>query len=106
MKKQQNTQAIYIFFQFVAPTFFERVPARPLHSAHASTRDILNIYKESFNFLTLILIINIPQEVWIVDNIFMNNYALYECTHRCTTYSVTAHPEDGQARPKYVGATN
>jgi hypothetical protein len=36
----------------------------------------------------------------------MNNYTLYECTHRCITYSVTAHPDDGQARPKHVVATN
>ena len=34
----------------------------------------------------------------------MNNYTLYESTHRY--YSVTAHPDDGQARPKRVGATN
>jgi hypothetical protein len=36
----------------------------------------------------------------------MNNYTLDECTHRCITYSVTMHHEDGQARPKHVGATN
>ena len=35
-----------------------------------------------------------------------NNYTLYECTHCCITYFVTAHPDDGQARPKHVGATN
>jgi hypothetical protein len=29
-----------------------------------------------------------------------------ECTHRCITHSVTAHPDDGQAQPKHVGATN
>jgi hypothetical protein len=57
------------------------------------------------NFLTLILIINIPHDVWIVENIFINNYTLYECTYRII-YSVTAHPDDGQARPKHVGATN
>jgi hypothetical protein len=32
----------------------------------------------------------------------INNYTLYECTHRCTT----AHSDDGQARPKHVGATD
>ena len=26
--------------------------------------------------------------------------------YHCITYSVTAHPDDGQARPKHVGATN
>jgi hypothetical protein len=36
--------------------------------------------------------------VWVVENIFINNYTLYECTHRY--YSVTAHPDDGQTRPK------
>jgi hypothetical protein len=59
-----------------------------------------------FNILTLILIINVPHGVWIVENIFINNFTLYECTHHCITYSVTAHPDDGQARPKHVGATN
>jgi hypothetical protein len=34
----------------------------------------------------------------------MNNYTLDECTHRY--YSATAHPDDGQARMKRVGATN
>jgi hypothetical protein len=57
-------------------------------------------------FLTLFLIINIPHDVWIVDNILLNNYTLDECTYHCITYSVTAHPDDGQARPKHVGATN
>jgi hypothetical protein len=46
------------------------------------------------------------RRVGIVDNIFINNYTLDECTHRCSTYSVTSHPDDGQARPKYVGATD
>ena len=45
-------------------------------------------------------------DVWIVYNIFINNYILYECTHRCITHSVTAHPDDGQTRPKHVAATN
>jgi hypothetical protein len=49
---------------------------------------------------------NIPHYVWIVDNIFINSYTLDECTRRRITYSVTAHPEDGQARPKQVGTTN
>jgi hypothetical protein len=87
----------YIFSQSVAPTGFGRAwpsntmtcafvqgvivhkyipPTRPSHSAHISTQDILNIYTESFNFSTLILIIYIPQDVWIVVNIFMNNYTL------------------------------
>jgi hypothetical protein len=30
------------------------------------------------------------------------DYTLDECTYRCITYSVTAHPDDGQARPKHV----
>ena len=59
-----------------------------------------------FNFLTLILIINIPHDVWIVYNIFINNHSLHECTCHCITYSVTAHPDDGQARSKHVGASN
>ena len=75
------------------------VPVR----ADTSTQDI---YTKLFKFLTLILIISIPHDVWIVDNIFINSYTLYECTHRCITYSVTAHPDDGQARPKHVAATN
>ena len=37
---------------------------------------------------------------------FINNYTLYECTHCGITYSVTAHPGDGQAQPKHVGVTN
>jgi hypothetical protein len=41
-----------------------------------------------------------------VENIFINSYTLDECTYPCITYSVTAHPEDGQAQPKHVGATN
>ena len=49
---------------------------------------------------------NIPHDVWIVDNIFKNKYTLDECTHLCITYYVTAHPDDGQALPKHVGATN
>jgi hypothetical protein len=36
-------------------------------------------------FLTLILIINIPHDVFIVDNIFINNYTLEECTYHCIT---------------------
>jgi hypothetical protein len=76
----------------------------PPHSAHTSTQDILNIYTQTFNFLTLILIINKPHDIWIVENIFINSYTLEECTHRCITYSATAHPEDGQARSKHVGA--
>ena len=44
--------------------------------------------------------------VGTMENIFMNNYTLYECTYNCITYSVTAHPDDGQARSKHVGATN
>jgi hypothetical protein len=37
---------------------------------------------------------------------FMNNYTLDEFTHRCITYYVTAHLDDGQKWPKHVGATN
>jgi hypothetical protein len=48
------------------------------------------------NFLTLILIINVPHDAWIVHNIFIKNYTLDECTYHCVTYSVTAHPDDGQ----------
>jgi hypothetical protein len=33
----------------------------------------------------------------------MNSYTLDECTH-CIT--VTAHPDDSQAHPKHVGATD
>jgi hypothetical protein len=46
------------------------------------------------------------RRVGIVDNIFINNYTLDECTYFCITYYITAHPDDGQTRPKYVGATN
>jgi hypothetical protein len=59
---------------------------RPPHSAHTSTQDVLNIYTQLFNFLTLILIINIPHEVSIVENIFINNYTLDECTCHFITY--------------------
>jgi hypothetical protein len=45
---------------------------------------------------------NLPHDVWIVENIFINNYTLDECTQHCITHSVTAHPDDGQARPKHV----
>jgi hypothetical protein len=48
---------------------------------------------------------NLPHDVWIVENIFINNYTLDECTDHCITYSVTAHPDDGQARPKHDGVT-
>jgi hypothetical protein len=50
-----------------------------------------------FTFLTLILFTNIPHDVRVVENIFINNYTLDECTHHCITYSVTAHLDDGQA---------
>jgi hypothetical protein len=46
------------------------------------------------------------KDVWIVENIFINNYILDKCTQHYITYSATAHSEDGQARPKHVGATN
>jgi hypothetical protein len=36
----------------------------------------------------------------------MKNYTLDECTYRCINYFVTAHPEDGQAGPKHIGATS
>jgi hypothetical protein len=49
---------------------------RPPHSTHASTQDILNIYTHLLNFLTLILIVNIPHNVWIVKNIFIDSYTL------------------------------
>jgi NDP-sugar pyrophosphorylase family protein len=49
---------------------------------------------------------NIPHDVWIVENIFMNNYTLDPCTHHCITCSVTAHSDNSQARPKHVDATN
>jgi hypothetical protein len=41
-----------------------------------------------------------------MENIFVNIYTLDECTYRRITYSVTAHPDDGQKRQKRVGATN
>jgi hypothetical protein len=84
--------------------FVQGAPTRPPHSAQSSTQDILNIYTQLLNFLTLI--INTPHDVWIVENIFITNYSLDECTYCCSTYSVTAHPDDGQARLKHVGATN
>ena len=62
-------------------------------------------FKQPHNFLTLILIINIPHDVWIVD-MLINNYTLDDCTYHSITYSVTAHTDDGRARPKHVGATN
>jgi hypothetical protein len=51
------------------------------------------------NFITLIFIANTQHDGWILDDIFINNYTLDECTYRCITYSVTA-------RPKHVGVTN
>jgi hypothetical protein len=92
-----------VFFQVVIVYKYIR-QTRPSHSAHANTQGILNT--QLFNFLNLIVIINIPQDIWIVYNKFINNYTLDECTHHCITHSVTAHPEDGQARSKYVGVTN
>ena len=62
--------------------------------------------RRSHNILTLILIINIPHDVWLVENVFINSYTLYEFTHHCIAYSVTTHPVDGQAQPKHIGATN
>ena len=116
-ENQQNAQMIYIFS--ICSTYMFRscltiirvrcykviqcrVSTRPPHSAHTSTQDILNIYTQLFK--TWILIINTPHDVWIVKNI--NNYTLYECTYQCITYSVSAHPDDAQARPKHVGAKN
>jgi hypothetical protein len=71
-----------------------------------SSGDILNIYSQLSSFLTSILIINIPNDVWVVENKYINNYTLHESTHICITYSVTAHPEDGQTRPKHADARN
>ena len=100
----QNTQMI-IFSPVVAPACFGRFHMTVLiyMSFYILLQGILNICAQ---ILTLILIINIPHDVWIVYNIFINNYTLDECTHCCITYSVTAHPDDGQARPKHVAATN
>jgi hypothetical protein len=50
------------------------------------------------------LSINIPHDIWIVENIFIKSYTLDECTYGCMTYSVTAHPDDDQAQQKHVGA--
>ena len=55
-----------------------RTITRPPHSAHASRQDILNIYTQPWT----------------------------NAHYHCITYSVTTHPDDGQARPKHVGATD
>jgi hypothetical protein len=89
----------YIFSQAVAPTCVV-----DHHTVHTQVHR--TFWTSTHNFLTLILIVHIPRDVWIVENIFINNCTLDECTHRCITYSVTAHPDHGQAWPKHVGATN
>ena len=77
------------------------------HTVHTLVHRMFYISIHNFLILlSIILIINIPHDVWIVKNIFINNYTLDECTYRCITYSVTAHIDDGQTRLKHVGATN
>jgi hypothetical protein len=44
-------------------------------------QDILNISTQLFNFLILILIVNIQHDDWILDDIFINKYILDECTY-------------------------
>jgi hypothetical protein len=74
------TFKIHIYGQFLINTKFgNQQNTRPPHS----TQDILT---PIHNILTLILIINIPHDISIVDNIFMNNYTLHECTHGCTRW--------------------
>jgi hypothetical protein len=62
---------------------------------------ILNIYTEHFNFN-----FNCQHATRLLNGGEYANYTLDECTQCCITYSVTVHPEDGQAKPKHVGATN
>jgi hypothetical protein len=86
-----------------------RVLVSPLHHHTVHTLVHRTFQTSIHNFLILLilmLVINISHDVWIVENIFMNNYNLDECTYRCITHSVTAHPDDGQTRPKHAGATN
>jgi hypothetical protein len=62
--------------------------------------ELFNLFKFNFNYQ------HIPHDVWIVENIFINNYTLDECTYHIIIYSVTMHLDDGQAQPKHAGATN
>jgi hypothetical protein len=73
-----------------------------MHGIHG----IKKIYTQLLYLLTSIFIINIPHDVWVVENMSIDSYTLDECSHRCITYSVTWRPEDVQARTKHVGATN
>jgi hypothetical protein len=61
--QKKDAQIIYIYIYF-----FSQVSTRPPHSAHASTQDAIH------NFSTSVLIIEIPHNVWIVENIFINIY--------------------------------
>ena len=73
---------------------------RPPHSAHASTQDILNIHIQLFNF-------NYQHTTRCLDCAKYIYKQLYLVRmHISLYYSVTAHPDDGQARSKHVGATN
>jgi hypothetical protein len=75
---------------------------RPPHSAHASTQDIWNIYTQLFNFN-----FNYQHTTRCFDcGEYIYKQLHHGRMHTSLYYSVTAHPDDGQARPKDVGATN
>jgi hypothetical protein len=78
------------------------VPTRPPHSAHTSTPDILNTCSQLFNF-------NFNYQhtarcLYCGEYIYKQLHLVR--MHTLLNYSVTAHPDDGQARPKHAGATN
>jgi hypothetical protein len=98
-ENQQNAQMLHIFS--ICSTYMSLLDHHTVHTlVHRTFQTSVH------NFLTLILITNIPHDVWIVDNIFMNSYTLDECTYHCITYFVTAHPDDGQTWPEHIGAKN
>jgi hypothetical protein len=74
-----------------------------VHSAHASTQDILNIYTQLFNFnfnyQHTTRCLDYAEYIYKQLHLVRMHMSLYY-------YSVTAHPDDGQTRPKHVGATN
>ena len=76
----------------------------PPHSAHTITQDILNIRTQLFNIL--ILIVNIQHDGWVLDDIFVNNYILDECTYRWITVLCNNAPWWWSKWPEHIGAMN
>ena len=60
---------------------------------------LFNLFNFNFNYQHTTRFLDCGEYIY-------KNYTLYECTCHCITQSVTAHPDDGQTRPKHVAATN